>query len=96
MPNTLRKVESFMLKERSTKKTYTPTYNRIYLLSDSKGNYLRREQYAVGDIVDTSPVSYWTKKGGPLQMVWPIWKVRLGTFKGQEGVLCFSGILLVT
>ena len=63
MPNTLRKVESFMLKERSTKKTYTPTYNRIYLLSDSKGNYLKREQYAVGDIVDTSPVSYRTKKG---------------------------------
>lgn len=63
-PLEYRKVQGFLSKVRTENQAFEPSYHNIYILSDSKGKYLQREQPAVSELIDTSRVFFWHRGGG--------------------------------
>lgn len=63
MPYELKKIHKFLEDRRKMAENQLSTYDNIYVLSDSKGKYLKSETYNVQDIADISNFTFWFRGG---------------------------------
>jgi hypothetical protein len=58
----IRQIKSFLHKIKNDEKL-EPTYDKIIILSDSKGNYLKNQVENISQYADTSSVVFWSRGG---------------------------------